>query len=141
MIDAFLKNFFQCYAHSKEEIPSFTQIYSGNTLLSQEYNFTRESKNQVLHSEVLAIQNLNREKIYNKNTTLLTTLEPCLMCAGAIMKARIENVIYFAETKPNEGISSIPMEIFYSQNFVPKILFIKNLEIEKLFSSFFLNKR
>ncbi|MBE7413082.1 MAG: nucleoside deaminase [Leptospiraceae bacterium] len=141
MEEVFLKKFFHRYPHVLEEIPSFTQIYDKDELIAEKFNSTVAEKSFIQHSEILAIQEANSIKTYFENATLLTTLEPCIMCAGAIIKSRIQTVIYFVEATKYEGISSLQPEFIYNLNFFPKIIYNKNAKIQEIFKSFFLAKR
>ncbi len=140
-IDLFISDFFQRVKENSEEIPSFTRIYEADKILVESFNSTTKDDSFIQHSEIISIRKVNCEKKYLDSSILLTSLEPCIMCAGAIIKARIETVIYFAEAKPNEGISSLLPEFIYSLNYFPKIIFHKEAKIQDLFRSFFSIKR
>jgi cytosine deaminase/tRNA(adenine34) deaminase len=146
IIDDFLKEL-ESTSFVDEEIPSLTMIYTKNT---NQYKKITSNKNHVqttldttLHSEMLAIQ--EAEKVLNSrylsNSILITTLEPCLMCAGAIIGARIGTIIYFVEQSRFPGISSYPTEIIYRLNHFPKIYFLEEERISERLKLFFRSKR
>jgi tRNA(adenine34) deaminase len=87
-------------AAEQGEIPVGALIASGDgTILSKAYNL-RETKNSAIaHAEILAIeqacQSLGRWRLFD--CTLYVTLEPCFMCAGAIVLARLPRVVYGAQ--------------------------------------------
>lgn len=94
-------------AANQNEIPIAAGIYQLKKTLSTEIewqlvntqiNQTIQKKNPLAHCEVLAIdaakQILNVE--YLTDLALVTTLEPCLYCSGAILLSRIAAVYYFA---------------------------------------------
>ena len=87
-------------AAEQGEIPVGALIVSGDgAILSEAYNL-RETKNSAIaHAEILAIeqacQKLGRWRLFD--CTLYVTLEPCFMCAGAIVLARLPRVVYGAQ--------------------------------------------
>jgi len=144
----FLQNFLDSYELAKtkhpEEIPSFTQIIdkSGN-VLSENFNSVESRLNATEHSEILAInaalKSTNQKYLTDK--ILVTALEPCLQCAGAILRVKIPHVIYFVTAKKGEGITSYSTESIYLLNHFPKLEFIENYQIKKDFIEFFKEKR
>lgn len=84
-------------AYTKEEIPVGAVIVRDGKIISKAYNTREKSQVATHHAEILAIEKackkLRSWRLDDCN--LYVTLEPCPMCAGAIMNARIKNV-YFA---------------------------------------------
>ena len=74
------------------------------TIISESFNLREKNKNALAHAEALAIeqacQKLQRWRLHD--CTLYVTLEPCFMCSGAIILARIPSVVYGA-TDPKAG--------------------------------------
>lgn len=137
-IKIFWENFEKIYVQ-ENELPSFTMIFQNLEILSFAHNLVEKEKNTNYHSEILAID-LAIQKQKNKfleNSILLTTLEPCLMCAGAILLARISEVWYFAEQTKQQGISSFTLETIYKLNHFPKLRFIQDKKIENTWKKFF----
>lgn len=85
-------------AYKLGEIPVGCVIVYDNKIIARGYN-KRESNNQATdHAEIIAIKKASR-KLNSwrlENTTMYITLEPCVMCSGAIIQARIPNVVYGA---------------------------------------------
>lgn len=85
-------------AYKLGEIPVGCVIVYDNKIIARGYN-KRESNNQAIdHAEIIAIKKASR-KLNSwrlENTTMYITLEPCVMCSGAIIQARIPNVVYGA---------------------------------------------
>jgi tRNA(adenine34) deaminase len=82
------------------EVPVGAVIVGPNQeIISSAYNLRETQKNALAHAETLAIQNacakLNRWRLHD--CTLYVTLEPCFMCSGAIILARIPRVVYAAQ--------------------------------------------
>jgi len=88
-------------AYKIGEIPIGCVIVYNDKIIARGYN-KREKENQSLaHAEIIAIKKackkLNSWRLLD--TTMYITLEPCIMCSGAIIQSRIENVIYGAYDK------------------------------------------
>jgi len=73
-------------------------------LLASGYNRKEQSRNPLLHAEVVAIERATRKlKTWRlEGCILVTTLEPCVMCSGAIIQARFAEV-YFGAVDPKGG--------------------------------------
>ncbi len=139
----FLEKFIKLANENPEEIPSFTQIYKDGNLLAEKFNQVEENTNTHMHSEILCIEFAQRvigNKFLNK-CTMLTSIEPCLMCAGAIIHARIGEVIYFLDATKTEGITSLSIESIYSKNHFPKLTLQHSEEIESIVKKFFKDRR
>lgn len=83
-------------AASMGEIPVGAVIVSNGDIVSTGYNKREMLTNSLAHAEIVAINSackkLNSWRILN--ATLYVTLEPCAMCAGAIINSRIEKVVF-----------------------------------------------
>jgi len=93
-------------AASKDEVPVGAVIVAEGRVVSRGHNL-RESKNDPsAHAELIAIRSaakkLGRWRL--SGTTLYVTLEPCLMCMGAIILARIPRLV-FGPLDPKAGAS------------------------------------
>lgn len=95
----------------KKEVPVGALIVKGNEVLGNGYNQMITNNDCTAHAEIQAIRAAG-DLIGNYrivNTTLYVTLEPCMMCVGAIVHARINRVVFgaydfktgMAETKDN----------------------------------------
>jgi len=96
-------------AFSKGEVPVGAVITLGNEILVKSHNSPVSAGDPSAHAEILAIRRA-AEKVGNYRligTTLYVTLEPCIMCAGAIMQARIRRVVYGAEDQKGGGVVSL----------------------------------
>lgn len=87
------------------EVPVGAVIYQGGRLLGQAYNQTRMLKDPTAHAEMLAITQaasaLGDWRLLG--CTLYVTKEPCAMCAGAIVLARIPLVVWGADDRERGG--------------------------------------
>jgi tRNA(adenine34) deaminase len=91
------------------EVPVGAAIFKGNDLLAKAHNWV-EKKNCILRHAELQVINTASRKLKNwrlTGTTLLVTLEPCLMCFGAIIYSRIDTLIFAAYDSKNGAVSNI----------------------------------
>lgn len=86
------------------EVPVGALIVWEGQIVGRGYNLREQSKSPLAHAEILAIQQacqaLGGWRLHK--ATLYVTLEPCPMCAGAIINARIPRVVYGA-SDPKAG--------------------------------------
>ena len=86
-------------AFEKDEVPVGAILVLNNKIISRAYNQTEILQDSTAHAEIIAIttatQNLGSK--YLKNATLYVSLEPCVMCSGAIFWSKISRLVYAAE--------------------------------------------
>jgi tRNA(adenine34) deaminase len=92
-------------ARTQEEVPIGAVIVQNGRLLSEAYNLTRTLADPTAHAELVAIRRAaSRASGWRLlDATLYVTLEPCAMCAGAIVLARIQRLVYGA-ADPKAGM-------------------------------------
>lgn len=106
--EAFMKNALDLArdAMRRNEVPVGALIVREGAILSSASNRTVRDQDPTAHAEVLAIRDaaitLDRWRL--DDCTLYVTLEPCAMCAGAIVLARIKRVV-FGAWDPKAGMS------------------------------------
>lgn len=91
-------------AKESGEVPVGAVLTLNDHIIAEGHNQPIAQHDPTAHAEIVALR-LAAEKIGNYrliNTTLYTTLEPCCMCAGAIVHARIKRVV-FAAQDPRAG--------------------------------------
>lgn len=88
-------------AIANDEIPIGCVIVKDGKIIGRGHNAREELQRAVMHAEVMAIEEANaHEKSWRLlDTTLFVTIEPCVMCSGAIGLARIPWVIYGAKNQ------------------------------------------
>lgn len=86
-------------AYNMGEVPVGAIIVTlQGQIIAKTHNLTESSKNPCAHAEILAISNASSYIASPKlsNCILLTTLEPCLMCTGAISLSRLSGLVFGA---------------------------------------------
>ena len=84
-----------------DEIPIGCVIVKDGEIIGRGHNAREELQRAVMHAEIMAIEhaNLSEESWRLLDCTLFVTIEPCVMCSGAIGLARIPNVVYGAKNQ------------------------------------------
>ena len=101
----------------KDETPIGCVIVKDGKVIAKGHN-TRENKNIIIgHAELETISKANKKlKSWRLNDCdLYVTLEPCIMCAGAIIQSRIRNVFYGAHD-PKQGAFSNENNVLNNKN-------------------------
>lgn len=130
-------------AYLKEEIPVGAIIVHNNKIISRAHNTREKECSVIAHAEINAIEKACKKlkTRYLNECLIYITLEPCLMCLGAILEAHIKNIVYLAKSPKYGAIESkhkiqIPL--------INKIQIVKEdgeEEIIKMLESFFEKKR
>jgi len=85
-------------AQAEDEVPVGAIIVKDNQLIAEGYNQPIKSNDPSAHAEMIAMSNagqvLNNYRLID--TTLYVTLEPCSMCAGAMIHARVKRLVFGA---------------------------------------------
>jgi tRNA(adenine34) deaminase len=86
------------HAAATGEVPVGTVLFAGDRLLAAAHNETVAQHDPTAHAEVLAIRRAVARSAGDpvRDTTLYVTVEPCAQCAGAIVLARIDRVVFGA---------------------------------------------
>lgn len=85
-------------AYKKDEVPVGAVIVKDNKIIAKAYNKRQKSQDATLHAEVIAIKKTCKKlHTFRLNDCMLfVTLEPCAMCSGAIINARVGTVVFGA---------------------------------------------
>lgn len=88
-------------ALAKEEIPIGCVIVKDGKIIGRGHNAREDLQRAIMHAEMMAIEEANQcEQSWRLlDCTLFVTIEPCVMCSGAIGLARIPQVIYGAKNQ------------------------------------------
>jgi tRNA(adenine34) deaminase len=130
---------------NKNEVPIGAIIVKDGDIISRGHNLTESRKCQLYHAENIAI--LKATKVIKnwrlEDTTIYTTLEPCIMCIGLINLSRIERLV-FGVCSSKFGFKNSIVDNKLSNLYckVKDITFgINQDEIKDILNSFFKNKR
>ena len=133
-------------AWQKNEIPIGAVLIDANDeLLSAAHNKTIILKDPTAHAEILALRSA-AEKIGNYRllkTTLYVTVEPCPMCMGALLHARVSRVV-FGTRDPKWGAAGSLYNLAEDHRFNHQLEIIEGIcesECKKLMQDFFRKKR
>jgi tRNA(adenine34) deaminase len=87
------------------------------------YNLREARQSPIAHAEIIAIEEAAR--LLNSwrldNCTMYVTLEPCLMCAGAIMQARLKRIVYGAYSEKTGALSSVANVYEHKFGYTPQV--------------------
>ncbi len=73
-------------------LPIGSVLVRGGEIIGRGHNQRVQQGNPILHGEMAAIQSAGRQRSY-RDTTLYTTLSPCMMCSGTIVQFKIPRVV------------------------------------------------
>jgi tRNA(adenine34) deaminase len=96
-------------AYDKNETPVGAVVVHEGIIIGKGYNQVEKLKDATAHAEIIAITSAENT-IGNwrlKNCDIYVSLEPCIMCAGAIINSRIRNVYFGAYDRRFGGCSSL----------------------------------
>lgn len=105
-------------AYAREETPIGCVIVFENKIIARGYNKRNWKKNTLAHAEILAINKASRVlgDWRLEECTMYVTLEPCPMCAGAIVQARIPKVVV-GSMNPKAGCAGSVMNLLQTPGF------------------------
>lgn len=127
------------YALEKDEVPVGCIIVAQNRIIARGHNLTETLNDVTAHAEMQAITsaaNFLGGK-YLINCTLYVTLEPCVMCAGALAWSQISRVVIGARDE-QRGFISKGINLHPKTEIVTNVL---NVECSQLIKDFFKSKR
>lgn len=96
-------------AFSEGEVPVGAIIVKDDKVIAKAHNMREQKKSTIAHAEILAISKACKkvDAKFLDGATIYITLEPCLMCMGAIIQARISRIVYSANEPKFGSIVSI----------------------------------
>ena len=131
-------------AYEKMEVPVGAVIVKDGKVISKGYNLRETQKNSLKHAEIIAIDKAcKKTKNFRlENCEMYVTLEPCIMCAGAIVQSRIKKVFFGARDSKYGAVVSASKTFEIPSNH--KVDFEEGIcskECEELIKKFFKNLR
>lgn len=127
-------------AYAEDEVPVGAVVVANGQVIGKGHNRTQCLHDVTAHAEMQAItaaSNYLNAK-YLTDCTLYVTLEPCIMCAGAIAWAQLDRIVY-AANDPKKGYSLLQQNILHPKTKVEKGILEK--EASNLLQEFFEKKR
>lgn len=105
-------------AEAQGEVPVGAVIVRDDKVIAEGWNQPVISHDPTAHAEIIALRAAGKadENYRLADATLYVTLEPCVMCAGAIIHARIDRVVYGA-TDPRVGAAGSAFSLLGSDQF------------------------
>jgi tRNA(adenine34) deaminase len=128
-------------AYKKNEVPVGAVVVYNNKIVAKAHNLNITTNDPTAHAEILALRKASK---ILRNYRLLdcemyTTLEPCPMCAGAMVYARIKRLVYATED-PKSGCCKSVLNIVNNKKLNHRIEVVSGVckkEAEKLLKTFF----
>ena len=128
-------------AYKKLEVPVGAVIVKNGEIIARGHNLKETKKDTTKHAEIIAIQKASQkiEAWRLEECEMYVTLEPCTMCAGAIINSRIKK-IYVGTKDPKTGACGSVLNLFEDYTFNHKVeceIGIMEEECEKILKDFF----
>lgn len=132
-------------SYKNGDVPVGAIIVKNNKIIARAHNLKEQKKIATKHAEIIAIEKACRKlKTWHLDECILyVTLEPCLMCAGAIIQSRIKKLVYATASEKFGFIESIDQVLNNNKNNheVKIEKGICEIESQLLLKNFFKNKR
>lgn len=128
-------------AYALGEVPIGCVIVYEGKIIARAYNRRITDKSTLSHAEILAIKKASKviEDWRLEGCTLYVTLEPCQMCAGAIVQARIPKVVMACDN-PKAGCAGSIIDMFHVDKFNHQVEVVKDVchdECSSMLTNFF----
>ena len=132
-------------ADTEGEVPVGAVIVKDGQLIAQAHNQPISTNDATAHAEIQLLRAAGKlQKNYRLiNTTIYVTLEPCAMCLGAMMHARIKRIVYGA-SDPKTGVCGSHVDLSSESFFNHEMKIsggILEKECKELLQSFFKSRR
>ena len=133
-------------AFRADEVPVGAVIFNSKTgeIIAKTHNQTERKKDVLAHAEMLAIRKASRKlnRKFLDGFSMYVTLEPCVMCAGAISWTRLD-AVYYGAADPKTGAVRQGAKVFThpQTHHKPKNRLILTPECGEIMSHFFKEKR
>ncbi|HIP37526.1 MAG TPA: nucleoside deaminase [Crocinitomix sp.] len=104
-------------AFEKEEVPVGAVVVANKTIIARAHNLTQQLNDVTAHAEMLAITSATNTigGKYLNDCQIYITLEPCVMCAGALFWAQIGE-IYFGASDDKRGAGRLQENIYHPKS-------------------------
>lgn len=128
-------------AYALKEVPIGCVIVQNDRIIARGYNRRNTDKNTLAHAELSAIKKASKKTgdWRLEDCTMYVTLEPCQMCAGAIVQSRLKRVV-IASMNPKAGCAGSIINLLDMQQFNHQVEILKGVleeECSTMLSNFF----
>ena len=132
-------------AYALDEVPIGCVIVQDNKIIARGYNRRNTDKNALAHAEISAIKKASKKTgdWRLEDCTMYVTLEPCQMCAGAIVQSRMKKVVICA-MNPKAGCAGSVLNLLQIPSFNHQVEIERGVleeECSQMLSDFFRNLR
>ncbi len=132
-------------AFAEEEVPVGAVIVSAGEPIARAHNRTRAACDPTAHAEILALREAARRLGYQRleGCCVYTTVEPCFMCAGALVHARVARVVFGVRDPKFGGTVSLGNVLDHPE-LNHRVAFLEGVRAEEardLMQAFFRSKR
>lgn len=127
-------------ALAEDEVPIGAIVVMNNKIIGRGYNQTEGLKDATAHAEMIALtsafQHLSSKIL--PTATLYVTVEPCMMCSGALYWSRIAKIVYGTADEKSGFLSQGQHQFFNKKEIITGIM---ETECTQLMQDFFISKR
>lgn len=95
-------------AFDMDEVPVGAVVVYQNTIIGRGHNLKEKQQHVTAHAELIALEQASHhlQSWRLKGCTLYVTLEPCMMCTGALIQSRIDRIVYAIKDEKSGAIQS-----------------------------------
>ena len=128
-------------AYALDEVPIGCVIVQNDKIIARGYNRRNTDKNTLAHAEISAIKKASKKTgdWRLEDCTMYVTLEPCQMCAGAIVQSRLGKVV-IGSMNPKAGCAGSVINLLQMKQFNHQVEMVKGIleeECSSMLSGFF----
>ena len=131
-------------AMEEDEVPVGAVIVKNNKIIAKAHNKKEKNNNPMSHAEIECIKKATKKlnDWYLKDCELYVTLEPCVMCVGAIINARINKVYYAAKDLKSGALGGL-FDLMKQKGFNHyfEYAYEEDYRCSEILTSYFKNKR
>ena len=132
-------------AGDKGEVPVGALVVADGEIIGKGYNQPVSSHDPTAHAEICALRHAsqNRQNYRLPGTTLYVTIEPCTMCVGALVHARVDTLV-FGATEPRAGAVVSQQQLLDARYYNHQVAYVQGVlrdDCASLLLRFFKNRR
>ena len=103
-------------SYKKGDVPVGAVIVKNGKIIAKAHNLKEKKHNPLMHAEVIAINKVSKKlkRWRLDDCELYVTMEPCMMCTGAIIQSRIKKVYYSIENHDFGALKNISQDKKYN---------------------------